>query len=159
MSVVFGSVCPRKTLIPIYSSLRYDASSYDSLLSPPYLLALLLGATLALTCWELASKIFDRDFSVAISASSLHNVATLLTGLSKDNSSFIRYLAFLELQRTVRYSPDARGDVFGDLDPAGGKWGRIRSECLGVIEEAAVAAEGVLETCESLWCLRFVVQG
>ena len=129
------------------SSLRYDHSTWEPLLDLRFLFALFVSGTFAVSCWEAADRIFDRDFGEAIAASEgkPDPNAHLVTGLTRDNSPFVRYLAFLELHRCVRFSGERRADIFADVDSNPTKWSRILQECVFVIQEMAIAAEERVE--------------
>lgn len=130
-----------------FFSLRYDHSSWEPLLDVGFLFTLFVAGTLCVTCWEAADRIFDRDFTETVDASEgkPDPNAHLVTGLTRDNPPYIRYLAFLELHRAVRFRPDRRGDIFADVDSNPTKWSRVLQECIFVIQETAIAAEERLE--------------
>ncbi|KAI9030427.1 nucleoporin protein Ndc1-Nup [Hyaloraphidium curvatum] len=126
----------------LFVDLRYEPSSWDTLLDVRLLAELVAAGTLAAACWEVADSLYDGCMSEAIPASdgTRDPIGLLTTGLVEKDQSY-RYVAFLELGRVVRFSAPGRADIFADVDSDPTKWSRILKECVFVIQELAVAAE------------------
>ncbi|ORX87332.1 hypothetical protein BCR32DRAFT_289443 [Anaeromyces robustus] len=102
-----------------------------------FFIHLFLGAALAYMLLELNNYIFQVLLTqpIYISLDDCNPARCLISGLCEEKSPLIKYYAFLELFRIVKYNKPYRELFINDIDSKPNAWSVMSNECIKKIKE------------------------